>query len=777
MKRARRDRRPLAQTHSQDTQRSHRLLTILLFLGVAFTLTSVLTFAPASSAQDSPTNRIECSNPPDDFVIYCLAFEKVVDHFVDGVVAADLAEAAIQGLIGADLAPRTTHPPPCAVPAPEFEAVCAEIDKIQDTRAAALVATSAMLESLNDTYTRYLMPVQTRRFFSLLDAGNSRAGIGIEYALLGADGQPCSALGDTCFLTIVEVYPGSPADLAGLMVGDVIVEYNKTVAEHTCSELLDLDDWDYLGESATLVARRGGVEIHRLLGTAEVVDPLVSSRIVDDSIGYIRLDVFATGAAELFAAQLSDLLSAGVESIVVDLRDNPGGYLSVTAEIVDLFLAMGDLNHRIQSVREDSSFFADSDGIASDAIALPMAVAVNDGSASGSELFILAMRGNNRAKIVGTATYGKSTGQVTFTGKSANGTVLGAVNVTSLRFFGPDGLSPSGGIQPDTVSEISPCAHPIGVAREAAAALVPRVSQLAFTSTPAADSYETGEKVTVTVQFDAPVVVDTEGGEPSLDLEIGNDVRKAAYVATSTDDGVSTVEFEYTLNDDADYDGISIGADSINLNGATIRRAAVGWDAHLDHPMLAADPAQIVAADPERYFTDIAETSFVDAINWLRHAGITTGCGTDTYCPDLPVTRGQMAAFLNRALQLPAADQDYFSDDDTSTFQDDINRLRHAGITTGCGPDTYCADLPVTRGQMAAFLNRALQLPAADQDYFSDDDTSTFQDDINRLRHAGITTGCGPDTYCADLPVTRGQMAAFLYRARDLIAAARQQTP
>ena len=88
----------------------------------------------------------------------------------------------------------------------------------------------------------------------------------------------------------------------------------------------------------------------------------------------------------------------------------------------------------------------------------------------------------------------------------------------------------------------------------------------------------------------------------------------------------------------------------------------------------------------------------------------------------------------------------------------------------------FCPDLPVSRGQMAAFVNRALQLPAADQDYFTDDNGSTFQDDINRLRQAGITTGCGPTTYCGDEPVTRGQMAAFLYRARDLIEAARQQT-
>ncbi len=775
MKRTRRDRSPRAQTHPSETFGPHRLPIVFLLLAVLFILTSVLFFAPASSAQDSVTNRIECSEPTDDFVLFCLAFESVVNHFVDGVVVADLAEAAKQGLIGADLAPRTTHPPPCALPTPEFEEVCAEIDKVNDTRKAALVATNAMLASLNDSNTNLLNPVRTRRFFSLLDAGNSRAGIGIEYAPLGADGNPCFTLSDICLLTIIEVYPGSPAEAAGLMVGDVIVEYGKTVAEHSCSELLDLDNRHYLGESVTVVVRRDGVDTHFALATTEVVDPLVTSRIVDGSIGYIQLDVFAVGAAALFEEHLNNLLGAGVESIVVDLRNNPGGYLNVTAEIVDLFLETGDLNHQTQSIRMDSSLFADSDGIASDAIALPMAIAANGLSASGSELFLLAMRGNYRAKIVGATTYGKSTGQLTFVGRSTDGTVLGSVRVTTLRFFGPEGLNAVDGVQPDTLSEISDCAHPIGVAREAVASLIPRVSQLAFKSTPIADAYEPGEKVTVLVQFDAPLVVDTNNGEPHLDLEVGTNMRQATYIATSTENGISTIEFEYTIDNDADHDGISIGANSINLNGATVRRAATGWDALLDHQLLGADPAQTVATDPEWFFGDITETPFVDAINWLRHAGITTGCGTDTFCGDLPVSRGQMATFLNRALQLPAADQDYFTDDNGSTFEDDINRLRQAGITTGCGTDMFCGDLPVSRGQMAAFLNRALQLPAADRDYFTDDNGSTFEDDINRLRQAGITTGCGPTTSCWDQPTSRGQMAAFLYRARDLIKAAGQQ--
>ncbi|MDJ0497872.1 MAG: S-layer homology domain-containing protein [Acidimicrobiia bacterium] len=112
-----------------------------------------------------------------------------------------------------------------------------------------------------------------------------------------------------------------------------------------------------------------------------------------------------------------------------------------------------------------------------------------------------------------------------------------------------------------------------------------------------------------------------------------------------------------------------------------------------------------------------------------------------------------------------------FIDDDGSIFEDDIEWLYSAGITTGCNPpvnNSYCPDKPVTRGQMAAFLVRALGLASASGDRFVDDDGSTFEDDIERLAEAGITAGCNPpanDMYCPDKPVTRGQMAAFLRRA------------
>lgn len=166
-------------------------------------------------------------------------------------------------------------------------------------------------------------------------------------------------------------------------------------------------------------------------------------------------------------------------------------------------------------------------------------------------------------------------------------------------------------------------------------------------------------------------------------------------------------------------------------------------------------------------FTDIAGTTFEADIEWLYTSGITAGCGPTLFCPKANVTRGQMAAFLVRALDLPPTSTDYFTDDSTSTFQADINALRESGITKGCTATAYCPNANVTREQMAAFLVRGFALPPTATDFFDDDATSTFQADINALAASGITTGCGATTYCPKGLVTREQMAGFLHRAMD----------
>lgn len=168
----------------------------------------------------------------------------------------------------------------------------------------------------------------------------------------------------------------------------------------------------------------------------------------------------------------------------------------------------------------------------------------------------------------------------------------------------------------------------------------------------------------------------------------------------------------------------------------------------------------------------IAEEGHIEAIAGAR---ITFGCNppaNDRFCPDLNVTRAEMASFLVRALQIPPTANDRFSDDTGSIHEADINALAEAGITVGCNPpvnDRFCPSQSVTRGEMASFLARGLgYTEGPDNDFFSDDAGSPFEADINRLAASGVTAGCDAGLYCPGAPVPRRHMAVFLTRALNL---------
>ncbi len=165
--------------------------------------------------------------------------------------------------------------------------------------------------------------------------------------------------------------------------------------------------------------------------------------------------------------------------------------------------------------------------------------------------------------------------------------------------------------------------------------------------------------------------------------------------------------------------------------------------------------------------SDIESSIFANDIAWAYEAGITVGCAPNLFCTNNAVTREQMASFLARGLDLPAATSDYFTDDSGSTHQGDINRVAEAGITVGCAPGRFCPRATVTREQMASFLARALKLPTTTTDFFTDDSDSPHEGDINMMAAAGVTAGCAGDRFCPSGAVTRGQMAAFLHRGLD----------
>jgi hypothetical protein len=181
---------------------------------------------------------------------------------------------------------------------------------------------------------------------------------------------------------------------------------------------------------------------------------------------------------------------------------------------------------------------------------------------------------------------------------------------------------------------------------------------------------------------------------------------------------------------------------------------------------------------PGGTFTDDNGNIHEGSIEAIAADGVTKGCNpptNDLYCPGSSVTRGQMAAFLTRALGLPATSTDFFTDDNDSVFESDINRMAAAGVTNGCNPpdnDRFCPGNKVTREVMAAFLVRAYGYTDDGRgDLFTDDDESIFEGDIDRLGTAGVTKGCSPPDntlYCPKSLVLRDQMASFLTRALGL---------
>lgn len=168
---------------------------------------------------------------------------------------------------------------------------------------------------------------------------------------------------------------------------------------------------------------------------------------------------------------------------------------------------------------------------------------------------------------------------------------------------------------------------------------------------------------------------------------------------------------------------------------------------------------------PASRYADIAGHLFEDNILWVDDRRMMGACGPDRFCPNAPTLREVMARALAAALDLPPTDTDFFVDDEDSPFEDAINRTAAARLTQGCSADRFCPEVGVSRAQMASFFVRALDLPPASRDHFTDDGDVVHEDNINRVAEAGVTRGCATDRYCPHSDISRGQMAAFLKRA------------
>ena len=193
---------------------------------------------------------------------------------------------------------------------------------------------------------------------------------------------------------------------------------------------------------------------------------------VDGGIGYLRLDSFDPPASRGIQRVLRDLLASGIGSLVFDLRNNPGGDLQSTVNILGLFLEEGSVI--IRTVDRSGEETIGTEPWAeplSDPGRLPMVVVVDKDSASAAEVTAGALRDHERAVVVGETTYGKNTGGSYYSLENEDSTELGILHLTTSLWYTPMGTSAKGGLAPDVTMDLPSCLHPAEVTRQALAAL------------------------------------------------------------------------------------------------------------------------------------------------------------------------------------------------------------------------------------------------------------------------------------------------------------------
>lgn len=287
-----------------------------------------------------------------------------------------------------------------------------------------------LLEGVGDSYTAYYTPEEYESL--MISATSSLCGIG---ALLQQDPE-------TMQVSVVHVYEGSPAEKAGIKDDDLIVQVDDI--KSNTMELTELVT-HIRGDQGTVVHlklyRSGNPGYIELDVTRDIVDvPTVTGEMLDDGIGYIMIAEFGEKTAEEFAEQVRELEDQGMTSMIVDLRDNPGGMVDSVTAILDQILPEG-----VTVWTEDKN--GNKKEYTSDAACMdyPMAVLINGNSASSSEIFAGAIRDYEYGTLIGTKTFGK--GIVQSIRKLADGS---AIKLTTAKYFTPNGENIHGeGIEPD----------------------------------------------------------------------------------------------------------------------------------------------------------------------------------------------------------------------------------------------------------------------------------------------------------------------------------------
>lgn len=287
-----------------------------------------------------------------------------------------------------------------------------------------------------DAYSSSLTPVQVEDVFSLIDG--RFVGLGVE---LKTDAPT----------KVVRVIPRSPAEEAGVVVGDEIVSIDgSSTTSLTGAEIGELLQGQE-GEKSTLLLRGTDGELRKVVAVRRAIDvPSVENIHVLDApgqIGYVKISCFQKTTAEELSNAIDELSRQQIQSLVVDLRQNPGGLLQEAINVSDVFLDSGTIvQTRGRNGRH--TFQAKGERVCS----LPLILLVDNNSASAAEIFAGAMQENNRAVIVGSQSYGKGTVQaiVQLSCNTLSKKPIAGLRLTTEKFYSPKGRAYAGvGVLPN----------------------------------------------------------------------------------------------------------------------------------------------------------------------------------------------------------------------------------------------------------------------------------------------------------------------------------------
>ncbi len=294
-------------------------------------------------------------------------------------------------------------------------------------------AINGMIKSLDDPHTSYM----SKDVFSELqtETKGEFGGVGIVIGVRDS------------WITVISPIDDTPGARAGIKAGDKIIEVNGESTEgFTTMDAVNLIRGK-VGTSVNLTIRRESMQqlLHFDITRGIIQLESVKSKVIENHIGYIRISSFSEHTAEALEDHIYELTDQMVDSLIIDLRNNPGGLLSSAIQITNMFLDKGTIVSIEGRVRgQDQVYKAHERTIAPD---IPIIVLVNGGSASGSEIVAGAIKDNNRGILVGTKTFGKGSVQTVRELPDGSG-----IRITTALYYTPSGESIHKiGIEPDEV--------------------------------------------------------------------------------------------------------------------------------------------------------------------------------------------------------------------------------------------------------------------------------------------------------------------------------------